>query len=781
MLGCARAFAAPAYVQSNASVPQSPVTSVIVPYLSAQTAGNLNVVAIGWSDSTSTVQSVTDTLGNAYTLVAGPTVSSGNATQAIYCASNIAGAAASTNALTVTFSTAVPYPDVRIAEYSGVDPASPLDVSVGAAGNDGQPNSGSATTTNANDLLVGADYVATSSVAGTGYTQRILTVPDSDIIEDQSVSATGGYAAAASLSPAGWWIMQLVALRAASGGPDTQPPTAPSGLTAATASSSQINLTWSPASDNLAVTTYLIERCAGSGCTGFAQIGTSSTTSFADLGLSDSATYTYRVRAQDGTGNVGGYSGSTAATTLASGTGIAYVQGASQTPQTPQSSVVAAYPSAQTAGNLNVVVIAWSDSTGQVQSVTDSAGNTYTAAIGPTVYPGTASQVIYFAKNIVASSSNSVTVTFSASLPYADVRIAEYQGLDTTSPLDVSVGNADSAGYSSSGSITTTHANDLLVAGNYVAHSATAAGSGYTERMIDGDSSLLEDQIVTSGGTYFATGVVSQGGWYVMQMVAFRAATGSGGGDTQPPSTPAGLSATAASSGEIDLTWSASTDNVGVTGYVLERCQGTSCSTFAQIATPATTSYSDTGLNASTSYTYRVRATDAAGNLGGYSATSSTTTSAAGGGGGGGDTQPPSAPTALSGTVVSGSEIDLTWSASTDNVGVTGYLIERCQGTSCTAFVQIATPTVTSYNDTGLTASIAYTYRLRATDAAGNLSAYSDTVSATTGSGSGSGGSATSTYTYDTQGRLQSVTTSSGIIIQYTYDAAGHVISIQRQ
>lgn len=70
--------------------------------------------------------------------------------------------------------------------------------------------------------------------------------------------------------------------------------------------------------------------------------------------------------------------------------------------------------------------------------------------------------------------------------------------------------------------------------------------------------------------------------------------------------------------------------------------------------------------------------------------------------------------------------------ASTDNVGVTGYKVERCQSAGCSNFAQIATPTTTTYNDTGLTPSTSYSYRVRATDAAGNLSNYSGTMSATT-------------------------------------------------
>src|ERR1041385_1286964 len=85
--------------------------------------------------------------------------------------------------------------------------------------------------------------------------------------------------------------------------------------------------------------------------------------------------------------------------------------------------------------------------------------------------------------------------------------------------------------------------------------------------------------------------------------------------DTTPPTAPGNLSATVISPTQINLTWTASTDYVGVTGYRVERCSSAGCSNFAQIATPTATTYNDTGLNSSTSYSYRVRATDAAGNL----------------------------------------------------------------------------------------------------------------------------------------------------------------------
>src|SRR5581483_6049270 len=173
-----------------------------------------------------------------------------------------------------------------------------------------------------------------------------------------------------------------------------------------------------------------------------------------------------------------------------------------------------------------------------------------------------------------------------------------------------------------------------------------------------------------------------------------------------------------ASPTQIDVSWLAATDNVGVSGYQLERCSGSACTAFAQIAAPTGTSFSDTSLAASTSYSYRVRAVDAAGNVGGYSLVASATTPTP-------DVSAPTTPTGFTATVVSASQVNLTWNASSDNVGVTGYILERCLGAGCTAWVQIATPSGTSYSDTGLSATTTYRYWVRAIDAAGNRSPWS--------------------------------------------------------
>jgi len=146
-----------------------------------------------------------------------------------------------------------------------------------------------------------------------------------------------------------------------------------------------------------------------------------------------------------------------------------------------------------------------------------------------------------------------------------------------------------------------------------------------------------------------------------------------------------------------------------------------------------------TGLTPATAYTLRVRAKDAAGNLSALSAAVTFTTAAAPV-----DTTAPTTPGTPVASAITSSGATLTWAASTDNVGVTGYTVFRRVGTTDT---QLATSTGPTTALTGLTAATAYTVVVRARDAAGNLSAASNPVTFTTLTGGGGGGGCTAAYT----------------------------------
>ena len=566
------------YVQGNFGTPQSSQTTVKVTYTSAQVGGDLNVVVAGWNDSKAVVSAVTDSKGNIYARAVGPTVQSGYGSQSVYYAKNIASAAAGTNSVTVTFASGATSADIRIVEYAGADPNNPVDVIAANSGSSATSSSNAVTTTNATDLLLGANLVQTStSGAGSGFSKRLLTTPDGDIVEDRMVTATGSYSASAPLSSSGPWIMQLVAFRTPSGG--TSPPTVSSvspnsgtaaggtavtiagtnfaagatvtlGGTAATnvavVNSTTITATTPAGSAGAVTVTVTVSGQSASLASGFTYIsslsgsptvtsvspnsgttaggiavtitgtnfaagasvtfgGTAATnvtlvsatqiTATTPAGSAGAVTVTVAVNGQSGslvngftytspaspptvTGvspNSGTTAGGTAVTitgtnfaagatvtfggtaatnvavvngteitattpagsagaatvtatnpgaqsgSLTNGftyvvvgtTAITYVQGNYATPQAAQTTVNVAYTAAQAIGDLNVVVAGWNDSTAVVSAVTDSIGNTYTRAVGPTVQSGYASQSIYYAKNIAsaAAGANSVTVT----------------------------------------------------------------------------------------------------------------------------------------------------------------------------------------------------------------------------------------------------------------------------------------------------------------------------------------------------------------------------------
>ncbi|HAR43599.1 MAG TPA: hypothetical protein DCS07_13380 [Bdellovibrionales bacterium] len=181
---------------------------------------------------------------------------------------------------------------------------------------------------------------------------------------------------------------------------------------------------------------------------------------------------------------------------------------------------------------------------------------------------------------------------------------------------------------------------------------------------------------------------------------------------------PAGVSGSVISSTQINISWSGSTDNIGVTGYRIYRNN-------VQVGSLAGNSFSDTGLTAATTYSYAVAAFDGAGNTSAKSTAISVTTSPAP------DTQAPTVPAGLTGSAVSPFQIDLTWTASTDNIGVTGYKVFR-NGS------EVATNSTNSFSNTGLAALTNYNFTVAAYDAAGNLSAQSLAASIATPSASAS-------------------------------------------
>ena len=207
----------PKFVQQNYATPQSAQTQVSASYPSPQAAHNANILAIGWNDTTASITGVSDSAGNTYQ--AGlATFRGAGLSQAIYFASDIK---AGTNVVTVTFDQPAAFVDLRIAEYSGLRPTDIFDAGASAAGTGAAAASGPVSLSATNELLFAAGMTATTFAGmGLGFTQRVITSPDADIVADQIANSTGPFTATASLN-SGAWLMQLTAFKPALPPPPT--------------------------------------------------------------------------------------------------------------------------------------------------------------------------------------------------------------------------------------------------------------------------------------------------------------------------------------------------------------------------------------------------------------------------------------------------------------------------------------------------------------------------------------------------------------------------------
>ena len=422
------------------------------------------------------------------------------------------------------------------------------------------------------------------------------------------------------------------------GSSDTTAPSTPTNLFASAISSSQISLSWTASTDNVGVTGYQVFRNG-------TQVGTPSGTAYSDTGLSPSTSYSYTVKATDAAGNVSGNSNTASATT----------QAGNPVPM----ATLSANPASITSGQSSTLT--WSST-----NATSCTGTGFTTS-------GTSGSV---------SVSPTVTVTYSVTCNGAG-------GTSSPASATVTVTGGGGGGTITIGETSVLSTNDsgnrnlLLVQNATLSQTATIQSLSFYVRTAAGNLRL---------GIYDATGPSGGPGHLIAQTNSFTPTTG---WNTQPVTSqvllPAGNYWLAYFPSSSSLQFAVSTNNVGNYKYA-NLTFGAMPATFPSINGQGTAHWS-------------------------LYATLNTASSV--------DTTPPSIPSNLSATAVSSSAINLSWTASTDNVGVTGYKVYR-------GGVQVGTSATNSYSDTGLSASTAYTYTVSAYDAAGNNSAQSSSASATT-------------------------------------------------
>ncbi|MHB0976598.1 MAG: FG-GAP-like repeat-containing protein [Candidatus Aquicultorales bacterium] len=249
--------------------------------------------------------------------------------------------------------------------------------------------------------------------------------------------------------------------------------------------------------------------------------------------------------------------------------------------------------------------------------------------------------------------------------------------------------------------------------------------AGYKiERTLSGTGNWIQIGTSTTNGFSHPVTLPDQGNTWSYRVRAHDAANNDSGysntasilvPDSTAPTVPSDL-AVARSGSNLDLTWTASTDNVAVAGYRIER--STSQTTgFEEIGTGATATYSDSTAAADVRYYYRVRAYDTDGNNSGYSNTADGIV----------DTLAPSVPGTPTATLV-GFTVNLSWAASTDNVGVTAYIVEKSENQTDWTELGTSQTTTFGYELPAQDKTKFLYYRIKARDAAGNTSAASASV-----------------------------------------------------
>ncbi|HEY3310555.1 MAG TPA: DNRLRE domain-containing protein [Anaerolineales bacterium] len=437
-------------------------------------------------------------------------------------------------------------------------------------------------------------------------------------------------------------------------GADTSAPTAPANLLAASGGPTSVILSWNASRDNVGVSAYNLYR---NGLL-LASLA-SSAVSYTDLSAMPASTYAYTLQALDPAGNLSALSAPASATTSAMPGSLSF---------TPQADnyVNAASP------------------TGKYNSTTlkVDADPDYHSYLRFNVQRLAGTPISKASLRLYALTNNSTGVRVHA---VADNSWDESNTTYSNAP-------ALGAVLATSGAFS---------AGNWVTLDITPYITG------EGLFSLGLTSLSTTSNTFNSREAASNPPELVLELLP-------GGPDLQPPSVPAGLSAIINTATRADLNWSASSDNVGVSGYSLYR-DGVLLATLASVTT-----YSDTTIQPGVTYQYAVDAFDAAGN---HSARSAPVTAIPP------DLTAPSVPTGLVAALLQRQaprvDVDLSWNAASDNVGVSGYSVFRDD------ILLASTTGGTLYTDITAQPGLTYQYSLEAFDAAGNRSARSAPLAVT--------------------------------------------------
>jgi chitodextrinase len=459
---------------------------------------------------------------------------------------------------------------------------------------------------------------------------------------------------------------------------DTQAPTAPTGLSVTSRTATSVSLSWSPSADNVGVAGYRVSVSGSPKMT-----VTEPAATISDLACS--TTYAIVVDAFDAAGNRSVAASVDAATD------------ACTAPRTTSDTTPPTAPTGLSVSNVTEtsLSLSWNPSSDNVgvsgydiyRNGTKIAATSSTSSSQTGLVCGTSYTFGVVARDAAGNSSAQAEVTSSTPPCAAPPTMSDTSPPSQPSNLMISASTATSVTLAWGAST-----DNVGVAGYRV--------------YVNGSSGSTTSQV----GVTVANLICGMG--YTFQVDAYDAAgnrstkasvTGATAAcpDTQAPTQPSNVVTSSRTITSIALSWTPSIDNVGVVGYGLYRG-------VTLVGTSATTSGIFSGLACGTSYTLAVDAYDGAGNRSLKTAVMVSTTACA-------DTTPPTAPTGLAASSVTQTGLTLTWNASTDDVGVTGYDVYR-------GSAKTETVAATSSPQSGLACATSYTFGVVARDAAGNSS-----------------------------------------------------------
>jgi len=721
-------------IQKNVKGNENATANMAVSFTSDNAAGNTLIVT-GSAARPASPLTISDTAGNTYSVALGPVSDPDqDVTTYIWTASNCKGGP---NTVTITPPSSAAL-EIHVSEWSGLAADTLVDQTASATGNSATLTTPTETTTSNGELIFGYSWVLNTASAGAGFTP--LSLVNGDLDEYQIQNAAGPATVTFKESASGPWLALLATFRGGPSVPDTTPPSVPTQPAFSNPADSSLTLSWTASTDNVAVAGYRmdvsIDPAFGSFVTGYNNKDVGNLTSALISGLTAATTYYARLRAYDASDNISSSSVVASAVTLAPAPpgAIQLLQKASAITSSALN-LTAAFPTSISSGSLIVASVSSWPNKPAATAIKDSHSNAFILAGAIRQTSGKSYTALYYAKNFSLGADTLTYTTSGSSGGQMSLAIAEFSGINvSTTPLDASAGGSGSSATPTSGNMAPSVPGDLVIgAGTHDLSTVTTAGAGFTMIAVateDGDNHQtldMEYELLSGTPAVAATFTLAASAPWAQAGALFKAAS-LGPPDTTPPTVPTQLSLTNPTTSSLTLSWTASTDDVGVAGYRLDVSSdpafGGFITGYDNKNLGNVTSTLISGLAPGATYFTQLRAYDAAGNTSASSVAASSVTLPVVP-----DTTPPSVPMNLAFGNATSSSLTLSWSASIDDVAVAGYRLDVSVdpdfGSFVTGYNNQNLGNVTSTLVSGLSAAATYYARLRAYDTSNNISSSS--------------------------------------------------------